>query len=203
MIDEDGKPLGNMSRSDALRLSREREIDLIEISPKANPPVAKLMEWSKYKYDISKKRKENRKNKSIEQKEMWFKAFIDTGDLEHKLKKVTEFLSKKHPVKLQIRSVRRSNRNHLQDLMKKLLEILGDTVDYDYPKFEGRNYTIIVRPSKKSKKKKVEAEDSQPKKDETKKKTDKPVEAKKTQPKNKAAAKKNPTKNIENKTKKK
>lgn len=152
-----------MKREEALRLSREKDLDLIEISPKANPPVAKLMEWSKYKYEISKKRKEARKNKSVEQKEMWFKAFIDKGDLNHKLKKVDEFLTKKHPVKVQIRSVRRSNRNHLKDLMNRILKILGEAVVYDPPKFEGRNFSVIVRPNKKIKNKKSENKKSEPK----------------------------------------
>ncbi len=127
----------------------ERELDLIEISPKAQPPVAKIMSWSKYKYTLEKKKKEQKKNKSAEQKEMRFKVFIEEGDLNHKLKKVSEFLQKKHSVKLQIRAVGRSKDEHLRKLMDHILEQLNDVSLTDgVPKKEGRNLSIIVKPKK-------------------------------------------------------
>lgn len=130
-------------------MANERDLDLIEISPKANPPVAKIMSWSKYKYELSKKKKENKKNKSIEQKEMWFKAFIEDGDLQHKLKKVKQFLAKKHPVKIQIRAVGRATPDLMRNLMKKILKELEEDIQTDgtYKK-EGRNLSTILRPKK-------------------------------------------------------
>lgn len=149
VVDEEGEVLGEMSRQDALREAQERDLDLIEISPKANPPVAKIMSWSKFKYELTKKKKERKKNKGAEQKEMWFKAFIDEGDLNHKLKRVEDFLKKKHPVKIQIRATGRTTTEHLQTLMNKILERLEDKIESDSrPKREGRNLSIILRPKK-------------------------------------------------------
>ncbi len=149
VVGEGGEVFGEMNTQDALRIATERELDLIEIAPKATPPVAKIMSWSKYKYELSKKEKEKKKNKGAEQKEMWFKAFIDEGDLGHKLKKVQEFLGKGHPVKLRIRATGRTNYNHMMDLMTKILERLADSCEHDgSPKREGRNMSIIIKPKK-------------------------------------------------------
>lgn len=149
VINESGEPLGELSRDEALRMAMESELDLIEISPKANPPVAKIMSWSKYKYILEKKKKEQKKNKSAEQKEMRFKVFIEEGDLQHKLKKVEEFLQKKHSVKLQIRAVGRSKDEHLRNLMTHIIEELKEKCLTDgIAKKEGRNLSIIVKPKK-------------------------------------------------------
>jgi translation initiation factor IF-3 len=149
VIDETGKALGEMDKFQALELAQGKELDLIEISPKANPPVAKIMSWSKYKYEQGKKEKEQHKNKAAEMKEMWFKAFIEEGDLEHKLKKVEEFLDKKHPVKLTIRAKGRVNREHMDNLIKKILVILADKCEADGNIRRDRyNISIIVRPKK-------------------------------------------------------
>lgn len=138
-----------MDKFEALKIAQERELDLIEISPKANPPVAKIMSWSKFKYEQGKKQKEQHKNKAAEMKEMWFKAFIEEGDLQHKLKKVEEFLAKKHPVKLTIRAKGRVTREHMNGLIKRILEILADKCEVDgnirYDRF---NISVIVRPKK-------------------------------------------------------
>lgn len=148
VIDEDGEQLGEMDTKEAISLAMEKELDLIEVAPNATPPVTKIMSWSKFKYTQEKKKKES-KGKSIDQKEMWFKVFIEKGDMEHKLKRVREFLKKKHPVKLTIRPKGRVSRENITGLMTRILENLGDEVIYDnQPKYEGRNYAIIVRPAK-------------------------------------------------------
>ena len=148
VIDEEGKHLGEMKRQDAIRLAGERGLDLVEVSPNAKPPVAKVLEWSKFKYELSKKRKDS-KGKTAELKEMWFQNFIGEGDLKHKMKKVIDFLKKRHQVKLTVRPARRKryNRDAMRKLMDKILKELGDSVkSEDNPKFEGRNYVIIVTP---------------------------------------------------------
>lgn len=123
-------------------------MNLVEVSPNADPPVAKILDWSKFKYQLEKKSKES-KSKRVDQKEMWFKAFIDTGDLGHKVKKVKEFLKKKHPVKLTIKAKGRVAPGQMQDLMKNILAELEGMVEYDFiPKREGRNMSLIVRPIK-------------------------------------------------------
>ncbi|MCA9383819.1 translation initiation factor IF-3, partial [Candidatus Dojkabacteria bacterium] len=141
-------------------IARNKELDLVEVSPQANPPVAKILEWSKFKYQLEKKLKES-KSKRVDQKEMWFKAYIDTGDLKHKVKKVTEFLAKKHPVKLTIRAKGRTDRSNMETLINKILVELEGYIEevVDKPKFEGRNLSIIVRPIKNLNKKKSNDEE--------------------------------------------
>ena len=142
--------MGELEIGKAIQIATEKELDLIEVSPNAKPPVTKIMSWSKFKYNYNKRRKESKK-KAIEQKEMWFKTYIDTGDLDHKLKRVREFLEKKHPVKITIRAKGRPSRENMKNLMTKILEKLKDNIKEEEdsrPKFEGYNYSIIVRPVK-------------------------------------------------------
>jgi translation initiation factor IF-3 len=137
-----------MSKAEALAKAKEAELDLVEVAPNAKPPVAKIISWSKFKYDQSKKRRES-KNKAIEQKEMWFNVHIDKGDMEHKLKRVREFLEKKHPVKLTVRAKGRTNRDNMKTLMDSIISAFGEEVLVDAPpKFEGRNYAVYVKPAK-------------------------------------------------------
>ncbi len=137
-----------MKTSDAIALAQSKGLDLIEVAPSSNPPVAKIMSWAKFKYQQEKKKKET-KGKSIEQKEMWFKAFIEENDLAHKLKKVQEFIKKKHPVKLTIRAKGRVRSEHLNDLMNRIIQLVSE---YAEPqggiKMQGRNLSIIVKPRK-------------------------------------------------------
>lgn len=150
MIDDEGNSLGLISLAKALEIARDKELDLIEVASKAKPPVAKIMSWSKFKYQQEKKRKEN-KGKGIEIKEMWFKSFIGDGDLEHKLKKVDEFLLKKHPVKITVKAKGRVARTQLESVLNKVLIKLEGKIEYDQPaKFYGRDLSLIVRPVKKS-----------------------------------------------------
>ncbi|WKZ28495.1 MAG: translation initiation factor IF-3 [Candidatus Dojkabacteria bacterium] len=148
VIDENGNQLGVLDRQKALDIARESELDLIEVSPTADPPVARIYDWSKFKYQQEKKRKEN-KGKAAEQKEMWFKSFIDKGDLNHKIKKVIEFLEKKHPVKLTIRGKGRVTSDHMYQVMDNILSELEGHIKYEErPKMYGRNLSLIVRPFK-------------------------------------------------------
>jgi translation initiation factor IF-3 len=150
VIDDEGESLGVISLAKALEIAKERELDLIEVAVKANPPVAKIMSWSKFKYQQEKKRKEN-KGKGVEIKEMWFKSFIGDGDLAHKLNKVEEFLAKKHPVKITIKAKGRVAREQLESVLKKVLTSLEGKIEFDQPaKFYGRDLSLIVRPAKKT-----------------------------------------------------
>lgn len=149
VIDNEGESLGVIDLQKALQIARERELDLIEVAGKAKPPVAKIMSWSKFKYQQEKKRKEN-KSKGIEMKEMWFKSFIGDGDLNHKLKKVEDFLEKKHPVKITIKAKGRVSREQLDETLQKVLTKLEGKIEYDQPaKFFGRDLSLIIRPVKK------------------------------------------------------
>lgn len=137
-----------MDRETALRAASDAGKDLVEIVPTANPPVAKIIEWSKFKYTLSKKKKSN-KHRSQEQKEIWFKAFIGDGDIDHKLKKVKEFVDDGQRVKLTIRRKGRVTPDAFRELMQKLMDRTADYVDVLSPaKFEGGNYSAIVGPKK-------------------------------------------------------
>jgi translation initiation factor IF-3 len=137
-----------MDKIKALQLARERELDLIEVSPNAKPPVAKIYSFSKFKYQQEKKKKVN-KSKSPEMKEMWFKVVIEKGDRDHKLKKIREFLDKKHPVKITIKGRGRVTRERYDKLMKTILADLADVATSEgFAKFDGRSMNTIVRANK-------------------------------------------------------
>lgn len=148
VVTDEGEKLGEMSKQEAMAIAYEQEKDLVEIAPQANPPVAKIISWSKFKYEHEKKEKAN-KHKSQEQKEIWFKAFISDGDIEHKLKKVREFIDKKNTVKLTIRRKGRVNPQTMQDLMKRLVVLAGEFATIlSEPKYNGGNLSMIVGPKK-------------------------------------------------------
>lgn len=152
VIDSDGTQLGQLSREAALEVAREQELDLIEVSPNAVPPVAKILSFSKFKYQQEKKKKEN-KSKPVEQKEMWFKVFIGEGDFIHKIERIKEFLAKKHTVKITIRAKGRVGQDLLRKMLERIIANLGDSIAEvtDSPKFEGRNLSMLVRPNKNKK----------------------------------------------------
>jgi translation initiation factor IF-3 len=138
-----------ISKQEALARAKEEGKDLVEIVPQGKPPVAKIISWSKLKYEQEKKKKAS-KAKAQEQKEIWFKSFIGEGDIQHKLKKVQEFIEKKHSVKLTIKQRgRRVNRELLLELMKKLIAYTSEyATPVAEPKFNGPNFSVIVMPKK-------------------------------------------------------
>lgn len=133
-------------------MAKEKDLDLIEVSPNAKPPVAKIYSYSKFKYQLEKKKKEN-KSKPVEQKEMWFKAFIGDGDFKHKIGRIIEFLNKKHSVKITIRARGRVNNEQLKNLLDRIVLSLGENIAEvtESPKHEGRNISLLVRPNKNKK----------------------------------------------------
>jgi len=149
VIDSDGSQLGVLDKQAALSRAIEQDLDLIEVSPNAKPPVAKIYSWSKFKYQQEKKKKEN-KSRPVEQKEMWFKAFIGEGDFNHKIDRVKEFLAKKHPVKITIRARGRVHNELLWTLLEKIKTALQGAIaeQTENPKMEGRNLSMLVRPAK-------------------------------------------------------
>lgn len=103
VIDEDGQQLGVMSLGDALRAAEERELDLVEISPEANPPVCKIVNWGKYNYQRTKQLQKNKRStKSFDVKQIRFGLKISDHDLGIKLKKASQFLEEGHKVKIVI-----------------------------------------------------------------------------------------------------
>lgn len=152
VIDENGENLGKLAREEALDLAASKELDLIEVAPKAVPPVAKITSYSKFKYQQEKKKKNN-KNKAIKQKEMWFRVFIGEGDFQHKIQRIIEFLNKKHSVKISIKTKGRVTKEQTQELLNRIITSLGDHIAEitETPKFEGRNLSLLIHPNKKKK----------------------------------------------------
>lgn len=151
VIDQDGKQLGILSRDEALREAANRELDLVEISPSAKPPVVKIVDWGKYNYERTKQQKKNRQSaKTQEIKQMRFGMKISGNDLEVKLNKVRHFLADGNKVKISI--FFRGRENAHKDLGFKmadeLVENLGESIVVDQaPQLAGRQLTFVVRPN--------------------------------------------------------
>lgn len=104
VISSDGTSLGVMATRDALKLAMDQNLDLVEINPKSQPPVCKIIDFGKFKYDEKKKQAENRKNQKIQElKEIVFRPNTDENDLMHKLNSAKEFISEGHKVRFTIR----------------------------------------------------------------------------------------------------
>ena len=153
VLDKDGNQLGIMSSFEALRKAEEYNLDLVLISPVANPPVCKIMDYGKYKYETMKKEKENKRNqKVVEIKEIWLSATIDVGDLKVKARKATEFLQEGNKVKVTIRlRGRQMAHAHLgRDVMMNFYESIKEFAVIEKPvNQEGRNLIMILGPVKK------------------------------------------------------
>ncbi len=156
VIDEDGKQLGVLSRNEALDLARERELDLVEISPDADPPVVKIVDWGKYNYQRTKQQQQNRKAaKTLELKQMRFGLKIGDHDLDIKMGKVKKFLDLGHKVKITIfyRGRELAHREIGFKLADRVLnDIFGDTIVVDQaPQFAGKQLNFVIRSSGKAK----------------------------------------------------
>ena len=152
VISSTGEQLGIMSASAALSIAEEEELDLVKISPNAVPPVCKIMNYGKFKFEQAKKEKENRKNqKVVELKEIYLSMTIDVGDLNVKAKKTVEMLGDGNKVKVSIRMRGRQQAHAAMgiDVMNRFFELLGGKAAMDKaPKVEGRNILMILAPAK-------------------------------------------------------
>ena len=131
-----------MDTEQAVRLARSRDMDLVLVNPQGKPPVAKIIEWSKFKYEQSKKKK---KSKSSDLSEIRIKPFIDVGDLAHKLKKVQELLGKGNKVKFTIQYKRGAEPKVMQGVMNSVLATVEEYADVDgFIRKEGRNLAVYL-----------------------------------------------------------
>ena len=152
LIGSGGEQLGIMSAEDALKIADEQGLDLVKISPQANPPVCKLMDYGKYRFEQGKREKEARKNQHVvEIKEIRMSPGIDIGDFNVKLKNAQKFLADGDRVKVTVRF--RGREMAHTDIGKKLLDQFAEqcaeaaTVDKG-AKLEGRNMSIFLSPKK-------------------------------------------------------
>lgn len=152
VIDEKGNQLGILNVHNAIRIARDRNLDLIEVAPNSKPPVCKISDFGKFKYEKQKKDKEQKKNKSAQLKEIRFHPNTDTHDLEFKSKHLREFLIQGHKVKATVIFIGRMmvhqeiGRKLIEDIIVKLSDI--SKVEQP-PKLEGRHMTTILIPEKK------------------------------------------------------
>lgn len=149
VIDEDGTQVGVLSRAEALQLAEERGLDLVEISPNANPPVAKIVDWGKYNYQKTKQlQKSKRSAKALEVKQMRFGLKISEHDLGVKLKKIQGFLDNGHKVKIVIfyRGRELAHKDLGFVLANKVIERFGDTIAVDQqPQLAGKQLIFLIR----------------------------------------------------------
>lgn len=149
VIDEAGNQLGVMSKSEALKLAQEAELDLVEISPDANPAVAKIVDWGKFNYQRTKQLQKARRNtKTSELKQMRFGLKISDHDIAVKLKKVSSFLDDGDKVRLSVmyRGRELAHKELGNKLMDKIIAKLGENVTTDQqPQFAGRQLSVVVR----------------------------------------------------------
>lgn len=149
VIDQDGSQLGILSRDEALRAAAESGLDLVEISPEADPPVVKIIDWGKYNYQRTKQLQQNRRNtKTLEVKQMRFGLKISEHDLDVKLKKVRGFLEIGHKVKITafFRGRELAHKDIGFKLADKVIADLGDSVVVDQsPQLAGKQLSFVVR----------------------------------------------------------
>ena len=141
-----------MSSYDAQRIADEQGLDLVKINANGQPPVCKIMDYSKYKYEQNKKEKEMKRNqKTIEIKEVWLSMTIDVGDLNTKANIARKFLKDGNKVKatIRMRGRQQAYANQGVEVMKKFAEILNDVSKIDkQPTTEGRNISMSLLPLK-------------------------------------------------------
>jgi translation initiation factor IF-3 len=149
VIDQDGAQLGIFSRTEALRLAEERELDLVEISPEANPPVAKIIDWGKFNYQRTKQTQKSKRNaKTLEVKEMRFGLKISDHDIEVKLNKVAGFLEAGHKAKLTVfyRGRELAHKELGFKLAEKIIANLGESIIVDSPpQLAGKQLSFVIR----------------------------------------------------------
>lgn len=152
VIGADGAMLGVMGSFQAIRLAEEADLDLVKISPTANPPVCKIMDYSKFKYEQAKRDKENRKNQTtVEIKEIRLSMTIDVGDIAVKTKQCIKFLEAGNKVKVSIRMKGRENARAYQGVkvMQDFFDGLdGKAVQDKKPSTEGRIISMMLSPVK-------------------------------------------------------
>ena len=152
MIGADGSQLGIMTSSDALALAEEKDLDLVKIAPNAVPPVCKIMDYGKFRFEQLKKEKEAKKNqKVVELKEIRLSLNIDTNDFNTKVNQAAKFLQQGHKLKVSIRFRGREMAHPEQGLnvLERLAEDLKPYATVESkPKMEGRNMLMLLAPIK-------------------------------------------------------
>lgn len=151
VIGADNEQLGIMSSQDALEKAEEADLDLVLIAPQGNPPVCRIMDYGKYRFEQAKKEKEAKKNqKQSELKEVSMFLNIDTNDFNRKVSQAVKFLQNGDKVKVKVRFKRARELSHMnlgEDLMKRFMEAAAEYGSADKPSvLEGKNFTAVLVP---------------------------------------------------------
>jgi translation initiation factor IF-3 len=164
LIDEDGKQIGVIPTRDALETARERGLDLVEVQPNAVPPVCRLMDYGRFRYEESRKERESRKRaKTVALKEIRMKPKIGDHDIETKARNARRFLSAGDRVKVSVRFRGRENLHQEigRDLLLRMIDDLGDIAIVDQqPRSEGQDMSILLSPKVEKEDKALESEES-------------------------------------------
>lgn len=152
LIGQDGEQLGVMSSREALKLAAEAELDLVKIAPTAKPPVCKIIDYGKYRYELARKEKEaKKKQKTVEIKEIRMSPNIESNDLNTKMNAAKKFLSKGDKVKVTLR-FRGREMAHMQTskhILDDFAEQLADVAVVEKaPKLEGRSISMVLTEKK-------------------------------------------------------
>ena len=148
LIGADGEQIGVMSAKDAMRLAREAELDLVKIAPNAKPPVCKITDYGKYRYELARKEKEaKKKQKTIDIKEVRLSPNIDSNDLNTKVNQARKFLAKGDKVKVTLR-FRGREMAHMQTskhILDDFADMMKDVAMVEKPaKLEGRSISMVL-----------------------------------------------------------
>jgi len=153
VVDEEGEQLGIMSPQDALREAESRSLDLVEVAPQAVPPVCRIMDYGKYRYEQKRRTREARKNQhTVTVKEVKYRPKIDKHDMEFKNNHVREFLEQGNKVKVTImfRGREMAHPEFGHEILQKVIEASADLTSGEYDvrtvRLEGRNMGIVLNP---------------------------------------------------------
>ena len=150
LIEDEGNQLGIVPTQEALRMAKDKDLDLVEVSPNANPPVCKILDFGKYRFEQEKKLRESKKNqKVLKLKEIRMQPKIGSGDLDTKAKHVQEFLNEGDKVKITVR-FRGRELAHTElgfDVLNEVLKRLTSAYNIDKPaKMDGKMMSITISP---------------------------------------------------------
>ena len=150
VIDADGTQLGIMTSQDAIRMAMDKSLDLVEVNPKADPPVCKIMDFGKYKYEQKKMANEARKKQTVvEIKEVKVRPKTDEHDLDTKIRHIKRFLEEGNKAKITVRFRGReiTHPEKGEEVLKEILEALeGTIVIENKPALEGKQMTMLIAP---------------------------------------------------------
>ena len=155
LVDPDGEQLGIKLLPEALAIARDLDLDLVEVAPGANPPVCRIMDYGKFKFDAAQRAKESRRKAvHVGIKEMKYRPKIGDGDFDTKTRQVAKFLEEGHKVKITI--MFRGREVFHPELGKKILDRIADQMEglgksESIPRLDGRNMVMVLAPEKRAK----------------------------------------------------